>query len=128
MAKVAPHDFEEALNKGADAPCCNVGGCAINTSCLFGLRTRDPKAKICCFPRIFCWLVVTVLNAFLCPFVLVINWARIYVIPCLTTTLHLLLAKVFCELAGCAKCFPKYRDPWFPATDASVGGGRRQSH
>ena len=122
MAKVRPADYEDAINKGADTPCCNVGGCAVNTSGLFGLRTDDPRSKIChCFPRLFCGLLACAVNVFLAPFMFVINWIRIYVLPCLGATLHLMMGKLCCDLMGCAKCFPKYRDLWFPATDASVG-------
>ena len=122
MPKVRPEDFDDIENDGADTPFCNIGGCSLGTQCLFALRTKDPKQPICfLFPRFVCWLLACAANIFLAPFVLVLNWARIYVIPCLFATLHLLLAKFCCDVMGCSNCFPKYRDPWFPATDASVG-------
>ena len=121
-ARVRPEDFEDIENKGADTPFCNIGGCALGTQGLFALRTKDPKSDICgCFPRCLCYLLACVANVFLAPFMLVINWFRIYVFPCMFATLHLLLAKFCCDVLGCGACFPKYRDPWFPATDASVG-------
>lgn len=119
--KVRPEDFSDALNKGADTPFCNIGGCACNTSGLFGLRTSDPVADVCGLPRCFCWSLACAVNLFLAPFMLAINWVRIYVLPCAFATVHLLLAKICCDVVGCGACFPKYRDPYFPANDASVG-------
>lgn len=126
MVKTQPEDFDDIENKGADTPFCNVGGCALGTQCLFALRTKDPKSSICfCFPRMGCWLLACAANLFLAPFVLVLNWFRIYVLPCAFATIHLVLAKFCCDILGCGSCFPKYRDPWFPATDASIAGPRQ---
>lgn len=103
-----------------DPPCCNVGGCALNKSCLFGVRQTDTSKAVCWYvPRPCCQLLACVANLFLAPFAFALGWVRIYAIPCLLTTLHMALSKCFCAL--CGGFFPKYRDPWFPANDASVG-------
>ena len=73
------------------------------------------------FPRPFCLLLACLANLFLAPFAFALGWIRIYVIPCLLTTLHMMLSKFCCELLKCGKVFPKYRDMWFPANDASIG-------
>ena len=116
-AKVQP---SKTINAG-DPPCCNVGGCALSKTCLWDVRQKE-KGPVCWyFPRPFCLLLACLANLFLAPFAFALGWVRIYVIPCLLTTLHMMLSKFCCEILRCGKVFPKYRDMWFPANDASIG-------
>ena len=116
-AKVQP---SKTINAG-DPPCCNVGGCALSKTCLWDVRQKE-KGPVCWyFPRPFCLLLACLANLFLAPFAFALGWIRIYVIPCLLTTLHMMLSKFCCEILRCGKVFPKYRDMWFPANDASIG-------
>ena len=117
-AKVQPN---KTINMG-DPPCCNVGGCALSKTCLWDVRQKDTSKPVCWyFPRPFCLLLACLANLFLAPFAFALGWVRIYVIPCLLTTLHMMLSKFCCEILKCGKVFPKYRDMWFPANDASIG-------
>ncbi|KAJ8599421.1 hypothetical protein CTAYLR_008005 [Chrysophaeum taylorii] len=110
-----------AVNDGADRPVCVLGGCACNSSGLCGVR--GPTSSMVCgmFPRSLCHLVACVINLFLAPPFLVINWVRVYLAPCVLATIHLGLARLCCNILSFNRCCPKYRDPAFPANDESIG-------
>ena len=101
----AAHD----LNDGADTPFCVVAGCACNSSGLCGVRAKPKQPVLGCFSQGFCKLITLVLNVFMTPFMLAINWCRIFALPCLLATIHLALARFCCFILGCRKVCPKYR-------------------
>ena len=103
MAKVQP---SKTVNMG-DPPCCNVGGCALSKTCLWDVRQKE-KGPVCWyFPRPFCLLLACLANLFLAPFAFALGWLRIYVIPCLLTTLHMMLSKFCCKILRCGKSLPE---------------------
>ena len=97
-----------------DTPLISCLGCACSEGCL--LETNKPK--VCCFPRPICWVVFTIIDIMMTPFLLMFHFTKIYIAPCFAIIVGRVCCKVCCALNVC-HC--RYKDCNFPANDNSLG-------
>jgi hypothetical protein len=97
-----------------DTPLISCLGCACSEGCL--LETNKPK--VCCFPRPICWVVFTIIDIMITPFLLMFHFTKIYIAPCFAIIVGRVCCKVCCALNVC-HC--RYKDCNFPANDNSLG-------
>lgn len=104
-------------------PFCNCAECQIEKNGLFSV----PKDATCCL-CIPSWLgrpFLGAIDVFMTPFILVLHYMRIYLLPAVMTTVMHLVERFLCAL-NCCKY--GYTDWAYPPNDATVGSDTVKSH
>ena len=97
-------------------PACNCANCQVEKNGLFSV----PKDATCCLciPSYVGRPILGVIDVFMTPFILVLHYLRIYLIPAILTTVMHLIERFICTL-NCCKC--GYTDYSYPPNDRSIG-------